>query len=122
MAENYLKTKVLDIIEPMVNALLIATPEDPNFFMIEWLQKFNKVDGVYIDEEREELENLRMEMKKYNELLKKQSILQTEEDKKEKEEEDKDKEKEDNKESDKEKNKDKGKNNFIGDSNKKKKL
>jgi hypothetical protein len=32
MAEEYLRTKVNVIIEPMVNAMLLATPQNPVYF------------------------------------------------------------------------------------------
>ena len=37
MTEDYLNGNIRDIIEPMISALLIAQPEDPKFFMLNWL-------------------------------------------------------------------------------------
>jgi len=65
MADEYLNGSVKDIIEPMISALLIAQPEDPKFFMLHWLKNLYSLDYIIINKEKEELENLRLEVKGY---------------------------------------------------------
>ena len=63
--EDYMK-QIKGVIEPMVNALLMTTPEEPIYFMLQWLANFNKVtESSYINKEREELEKLRYELNTY---------------------------------------------------------
>ena len=45
---------------------LIAQPEDPKFFMLHWLKNLYSLDYIIINKEKEELENLRLEVKGYN--------------------------------------------------------
>ena len=66
MADEYLNGNVKDILEPMISALLIAQPEDPKFFMLHWLKNLYSLDYIVINKEKEELENLRLEVKGYN--------------------------------------------------------
>ena len=63
--DEYLNGNVKDIIEPMISALLIAQPEDPKFFMLHWLKNLYSLDYIVINKEKEELENLRLEVKGY---------------------------------------------------------
>ena len=65
MADDYLNGNVKDILEPMISALLIAQPEDPKFFMLHWLKNLYSLDYIIINKEKEELENLRLEVKGY---------------------------------------------------------
>lgn len=65
MTEEYLRTKIIGIIQPMVNSLLIEMPENPEFFMLKWLQTYNLVENIRINKEREEFESLRSELKYY---------------------------------------------------------
>ena len=63
--EDYMK-QIKGVMEPMVNALLMTTPEEPIYFMLQWLANFNKVtESSYINKEREELEKLRYELNTY---------------------------------------------------------
>ena len=66
MADEYLNGSVKDILEPMISALLIAQPEDPKFFMLHWLKNLYSLDYIIINKEKEELENLRLEVKGYH--------------------------------------------------------
>ena len=65
MAEEYLQTKVKGIVEPMMSEMLKTLPEEPMRFMLTWLINYNRVDASEINGEREELKNLRKEIKKY---------------------------------------------------------
>ena len=65
MADDYLNGSVKDILEPMISALLMAQPEDPQFFMLHWLKNLYSLDYIVINKEKEELENLRLEIKGY---------------------------------------------------------
>ena len=65
MVDEYLNGNVKDILEPMISALLIAQPEDPKFFMLHWLKNLYSLDYIIINKEKEELENLRLEVKGY---------------------------------------------------------
>lgn len=65
MADEYLNGNVKEIIEPMITALLIAQPEDPKFFMLHWLKNLYSLDYIVINKEKEELENLRLEIRNY---------------------------------------------------------
>lgn len=51
--------KLQPIIKPMINATLVAKPDDPIFFMFEWLCRIYEYEN-HIIKEREELENLRI--------------------------------------------------------------
>ena len=65
MVDEYLNGNVRDVLEPMISALLIAQPEDPKFFMLHWLKNLYSLDYIAINKEKEELENLRLEVKGY---------------------------------------------------------
>ena len=65
MADEYLNGSVKDILEPMISALLIAQPEDPKFFMLHWLKNLYTLDYIVVNKEKEELENLRLEVREY---------------------------------------------------------
>ena len=65
MADEYLNGNVKDILEPMISALIIAQPEDPKFFMLHWLKNLYSIDYIQINKDKEELENLRLEVKGY---------------------------------------------------------
>ena len=84
MAEEYLQTKVKGIVEPMMSEMLKTLPEEPMRFMLTWLINYSRGDSAEINGEREELENLRKEIKKYknkekeNEKSKKQSEAESE--------------------------------------------
>ena len=47
--DEYLNGNVKDIIEPMISALLIAQPDDPKFFMLNWLKHLYSLDYIIID-------------------------------------------------------------------------
>ena len=64
--QEYLETKIKPIIESLVFQLVCDRPSNPVHFMIDWLQKtggFNP-NGL-TDEENDELNALKEEMKKY---------------------------------------------------------
>ena len=65
MTEDYLQTKVKGIVQPMMQELLKNLPEEPMRFMLNWLINYSQGDASKINGEREELENLRREIKKY---------------------------------------------------------
>lgn len=44
--DEYLNGNVKDIIEPMISALLIAQPDDPKFFMLNWLKHLYSLDYI----------------------------------------------------------------------------
>ena len=72
MMEDYLNGNVKEIIEPMISALLTAQPDDPKFFMLNWLKHLYSLDYVIINKEKEELENLKLEIKVLKEKQKEQ--------------------------------------------------
>ena len=74
MAEEYLHTKVRGILEPMVNSMLLSCPDEPMRFMLTWLVNYTQGSSFSANGEREELENLRKEIKKYQKLEKDTSI------------------------------------------------
>ena len=84
MTDDYLQTKVKGIVKPMMEEILKTLPEEPLRFMLTWLTNYSKGDSSEINGEREELENLRKEIKKYknkekeNEKSKKQSEAESE--------------------------------------------
>ena len=96
MAEEYLQTKVKGIVEPMMSEMLKTLPEEPMRFMLTWLINYSRGDSAEINGEREELENLRKEIKKYknkekkNEKSKKQSEVDSEKSEESKSEESED--------------------------------
>ena len=65
MTDDYLQTKVKGIVKPMMEEILKTLPEEPLRFMLTWLTNYSKGDSSEINGEREELENLRKEIKKY---------------------------------------------------------
>ena len=69
MDNSYCETKLKNIIEPLFLNLLIERPSDIVHYSIEWLMKKGGMtsNGLTIDE-RNELINLRNELKKYREL------------------------------------------------------
>ena len=83
MAEEYLQTKVKDIVEPMMSEMLKTLPEEPMRFMLNWLINYSRGEASEINGEREELENLRKEIKKYKN--KEKSIKESESEKSEEE-------------------------------------
>ena len=64
-SDDGLNTKIKAVMEPMINALLITTPENPVFFMIQWLKTFNNANPSFLDKEREEFEKLKYELETY---------------------------------------------------------
>ena len=120
MAEEYLQTKVKDIVEPMMSEMLKTLPEEPMRFMLTWLINYTQGTDFSSNGEREELENLRKEIKKYqkleketisinskNETIKKEEEEEKKEEKdeeKNEEKEEKDEEEEEEKEEEKEEN------------------
>ena len=64
MAEEYLRTRVIGIVQPLVNSLLIEMPQNPvwyicneyyrNSLCLNWLQHFNLCENIRINQEREE--------------------------------------------------------------------
>ena len=75
MAEEYLQTKVRGILEPMVNSMLLSCPDEPMRFMLTWLVNYTQGSDFTSNGEREELENLRKEIKKYQKLEKDTSTI-----------------------------------------------
>ena len=75
MAEEYLQTKVRGILEPMVNSMLLSCPDEPMRFMLTWLVNYTQGSDFTSNGEREELENLRKEIKKYQKLEKNTSTI-----------------------------------------------
>ena len=67
MTDDYLNGNIRDIIEPMISALLIAQPEDPKFFMLNWLKNLYSLDYIIINKQKEELENLRLQIRNLKE-------------------------------------------------------
>ena len=65
MTDDYLQTKVKGIVKPMMEEILKTLPEEPLRFMLTWLINYSKGHSSEINGEREELENLREEIKKY---------------------------------------------------------
>ena len=43
-SDDGLNTKIKAVMEPMINALLVTTPENPVFFMVQWLKIFNNAN------------------------------------------------------------------------------
>src|SRR5690606_20106583 len=66
--EEYLENTIKPIMENLIFQLVLERPEDPANYMIDWLQKTGgyTVNGLTI-EEKEELDNLRLEVCKYRE-------------------------------------------------------
>ena len=64
MMDDYLNGNIKDIIEPMISALLIAQPDDPKFFMLVWLKNLYSLDYIIINKEKEELENIKLEIQR----------------------------------------------------------
>ena len=92
MAEEYLQTKVRGILEPMVNTMLQTCPEEPMRFMLTWLLNYTQGTDITSNGEREELENLRKEIKKYQKQEKEFQASPKEKKKEEREEEEDDEE------------------------------
>ena len=63
MTDDYLNGNIKDILEPMISALIVAQPEDPKYFMLQWLKHLYSLDYVNSNPDKEELENLRMFIK-----------------------------------------------------------
>jgi cAMP-dependent protein kinase regulator len=76
--ENYLNDKVRGIVEPMINSLLTTCPEEPMRYMLTWLINYTHGQSFTINGEREELERLRKEVRRYKKKLKKQSLKKEE--------------------------------------------
>ena len=64
-SDDSLNKKIKAVMGPMINALLVTTPENPVFFMVQWLKIFNNANPSYIDKEREEFEKLKYELETY---------------------------------------------------------
>ena len=92
MAEEYLQTKVRGILEPMVNTMLQTCPEEPMRFMLTWLLNYTQGTDITSNGEREELENLRKEIKKYQKQEKEFQASPKEKKKEERDEEEDDEE------------------------------
>ena len=71
--ENYLNDKVRGIVEPMINSLLTTCPEEPMRYMLTWLINYTHGQSFTINGEREELERLRKEVRRYKKKLKKKT-------------------------------------------------
>ena len=69
--ENYLNDKVRGIVEPMINSLLTTCPEEPMRYMLTWLINYTNGQSFTINGEREELERLRKEVRRYKKKIKK---------------------------------------------------
>ena len=63
MTDDYLNGNIKDILEPMISALIMAQPEDPKYFMLQWLKHLYSLDYVRSNPDKEELENLRLFIK-----------------------------------------------------------
>ena len=59
--EAYLESKVRGIIEPMLSQITIDQPNDPVYFMIEWLNNLQGKNSFF-NTEKDELKNLRKEI------------------------------------------------------------
>ena len=66
---NSIKEKIRPIMEQMTYQLVIDRPKNPALYMIGYLQKIGGYtsNGITLDEKKE-LENLRLEVKKYREM------------------------------------------------------
>ena len=63
---KYLEENVRIILEPMINNALIDNPKDLVKYMIDWLDKYLGLSNEYsLNVEKEELNELRKEIKKY---------------------------------------------------------
>jgi cAMP-dependent protein kinase regulator len=81
--ENYLNEKVRGIVEPMINSLLTTCPEEPMRYMLTWLINYTQGQSFTINGEREELERLRKEVKRYKKKkLKKENTANSNKNKK----------------------------------------
>ena len=63
---KYLEENVRVILEPMINNVLSDNPKEPVKYMINWLDKYLGLSNEYsLNVEKEELNELRKEIKKY---------------------------------------------------------
>jgi hypothetical protein len=63
---KYLEENVRIILEPMINNVLSDNPKEPVKYMIDWLDKYLGLSNEYsLNVEKEELNELRKEIKKY---------------------------------------------------------
>ena len=63
---KYLEENVRIILEPMINNVLSDNPKEPVKYMINWLDKYLGLSNEYsLNVEKEELNLLRKEIKKY---------------------------------------------------------
>jgi cAMP-dependent protein kinase regulator len=92
--EEYLENKARNIIEPLVNAVLTEKPQDIFLYMIDYLQKLQGKSVNSFNMEREELSNLRKELKRYkkantnDENMEKEEVVSKKSEESEEEEED----------------------------------
>ena len=73
-AEQFIEKKVKNVFEPMITKCLIDKPDEPvNIFIIKiiyMIEYLEKLQGTYCKSgEKQELEQLRKEMKKYKKLV-----------------------------------------------------
>lgn len=70
---EFLEEKVRGVLEPLVASVLKEDPEEPVEYMINWLNAYMGIsnDG---NAEKEELMNLRKEIKKYKEKYKEKEM------------------------------------------------
>lgn len=73
---EFLEEKVRGVLEPLVASVLKEDPEEPVEYMINWLNAYMGIsnDG---NAEKEELMNLRKEIKKYKEKYKEKEMHTT---------------------------------------------
>jgi hypothetical protein len=73
---EFLEEKVRGVLEPLVASVLKEDPEEPVEYMINWLNAYMGIsnDG---NAEKEELMNLRKEIKKYKEKYKEKEMQAT---------------------------------------------
>ncbi len=91
--EEYLELKARNIIEPLVNSVLTEKPQDIFLYMIDYLQKLQGKNVGSFNMEREELSNLRKELKRYkkaniNDDVEKEEVYSKKSEESEEEEED----------------------------------
>jgi hypothetical protein len=60
------------ILKPMINTALSEKPKDPIGFMIQWLQKYSGTEVIGENIEKNELKNLRREIKHYKKKYEKE--------------------------------------------------
>ena len=73
MAEEYLQEKVRNIVEPLISSLLKELPEDPMFFMYNWLKQNTNTPLPENNPDKEELIKLRIEIAKLKAKIEKKT-------------------------------------------------